>query len=122
MPVLGPVRDDDQDPRRGHHADEGVDRHLRIGVDPVDVLEDDDHRPREALADDDPPERVEHAPSPLRGLDLRPVRIVDLDLEQRPEGRQQGLLEAQLAEPGGQRLPDLGDGITGLDAEEKPEQ
>jgi len=122
MPILGAVRDDDQDASRRHDADEGVDGHLGIGVDPVRVLQDDDQGPREALPDDDAPERIEHAASPLRRLELRPVGIGDLDLQERAERREQGFFEVQLAEPGGQRSTDLGAGIAAFDAEEETEQ
>ena len=42
MPVLGPVGDQQEEPSRGQALDQAVEEGLRLGIDPVQVLEDDE--------------------------------------------------------------------------------
>ena len=51
--VLGPVVDEEQEPRRRQAFDEAVQQRLGLGVDPVEVLEHEQHRLHLALAHDD---------------------------------------------------------------------
>ena len=49
-------------------VDEAVEERLRLGVDPVQVLEDEEERPLPALPDEDPPDAVERGLAALLGI------------------------------------------------------
>jgi hypothetical protein len=59
VPVLEPVVDQKQDAIRRQALDEALEQRLRVGVDPVEVLEDEEQGLRLALAQEDAPDRVE---------------------------------------------------------------
>src|SRR5262245_15689195 len=63
--VLRAIVDDEKDPRRGEALDQRVQDRLRLGVDPVQVLEDQQQGLDPALAHDQPPNRVQSAMPPF---------------------------------------------------------
>ena len=92
MLVLGAVVDQEQEPGRRQALDQAVEQRLRLGVDPVQVLEDQQQRLHLALAQQQALERVEGALAALRrveraGRGCRPAGV------QQPQQRRDGLLE-----------------------------
>ncbi len=59
VPVLRAVVDEEQEPGRRQALDQAVEERLRLGVDPVEVLEDDQERLDLALPQEEPLQGVE---------------------------------------------------------------
>ena len=74
VPVLGPVVHQEQDPRRRQALDQAVEQRLGLGVDPVEVLEDQQERLDLALAEQEALDRVERPLAPLRRVERLPLR------------------------------------------------
>ena len=72
--VLRPVVDEQQEAGRGQALDQAVEQRLRLAVDPVQVLEDDEERLHLALAEEEPLDGVEGALPALRRIERLPVR------------------------------------------------
>jgi len=81
MLVLGSVGDDQKQPRRGQGLDETVEHDLRLGVDPVQIFDDDHERAHPALVAQEVLHRVLDPLPLLRGIEIPPRRIVDGDIE-----------------------------------------
>jgi hypothetical protein len=87
VPVLRPVVDEEQEPGRRQALDQPVEPRLRLGVDPVEILEHDQERLDLALPQEEPPEGLDGAlPTRGRVQDLPPA-ILHRHIEQREEGR-----------------------------------
>ena len=69
MTVLGPVVDQEEDPGRGQTLDQAVEQGLRLGIDPVQVLEDQKERLRVALAEQEALDGLQCALPALRGIE-----------------------------------------------------
>ena len=72
--VLGAVVDEEQEARRGQALDEAVEQRLGLGVDPVQVLEDQQQRLDLALAQQQALDRVERALPALGRVERLPRR------------------------------------------------
>ena len=80
--ILRPVVDEEEDPRAPQAVHESVEEGLRLGVDPVEILEHQQERPHPALPDEDPPHAVQRGLPALLGIEHRPRRIVHRHVEQ----------------------------------------
>src|SRR5262245_34171238 len=92
MLVLWPVADQEQDPRRAQVVDEAVEKRLAFGVDPVEILEDNDHGMDTALLKQQQPYRLQSAPTSLIGVEPVPTGIVHRNVED-PEARRHERVE-----------------------------
>ena len=72
VPVLGAVVDEEQEAGRRQALDQAVESGLGLGVDPVEVLEDDEERLDLALPQEQPLERVEGPLPALRRVERLP--------------------------------------------------
>ena len=77
MVVFGPIADDQEDGGGLEALDQGVEKCLRLPVDPLEVLKDDQERLDLALAQDEMADGVQHAQTALRGIESLPVRGLD---------------------------------------------
>src|SRR5262249_26293085 len=92
--VLGSVGGEEQNAGRGQTVHETVEQRLSLGVDPVEVLYDQQQGLDLALPEQQALDRLEGVPSALRRIEGLPVPVVDGDIEQRQERRQEGLQRA----------------------------
>ncbi len=100
--VLRAIVDEHEDARRRQPLHEGVHQGLRLGIDPVQVLEDDDDGLGLALAEEEPLDAVEDLPAALGRVEVLPVGIVGGDVEEpqeRPGGTARGPGRARGAGP-----------------------
>jgi hypothetical protein len=67
--VFGPVVDQQQEAGRGQAIDETVEQSLRLGIDPVQILKDQQQWLRLALAQEYPSEGIEQTLAPLRWVE-----------------------------------------------------
>ena len=116
--ILGSIGDHEQDVSGRHRVHELIERHLGIGVDPVQVLEGNDDGAGLALTNEQIPQRVEHPPGSLRGTRLCPDRVVDGDVEQAGQGAQQRRVQLERLQANGQPLDDLAGAVVRTDGEE----
>ena len=86
--ILRPVVHEEQQPGRRQALDQPVEQRLGLGVDPVEVLEDDQQRLHLALPQQEPLHRVQGAPATLRRIERLPLRVVGRHVEQGQERRQ----------------------------------
>ena len=86
--VLRPVVHEQQQPGGRQALDEPIEQRLGLGVDPVEVLEDDQQRLHLALPQQEPLHGVQGAPAALGRIERRPLRVVGRHVEQRQERRQ----------------------------------
>ena len=107
VPVLRAVVDEEQEPGRRQALDQPVEHRLRLGVDPVEVLEHDQERLDLALPQEEPPQGVD-GPLPPRGRVQRlPPAVLHRHVEQREERGQRRLERAvEREELAGDLLPD----------------
>jgi hypothetical protein len=77
MLVLGPVVDAQENPLVGQDLDQLVEQGACLGVDPVQVLEDDEQGPVTALREEDVLHGIERAPTALGRIEPDPLLIVD---------------------------------------------
>ena len=118
MLVLGTVIDQEQEPRRRQALHQAVQERLGLGIDPVQILEDQTQRLDLAFTQQQVLDGLEGAPAALRGIEGLPLRIVDGHLQQRQQGwqrRLQGAVERQqlardLLTDGGGRRPGVRSG------------
>ena len=98
MLVLRAVVDQEQQPGRGQALNQAVQQRLGLGINPVQVLEDQAQRLDLAFAQQQMLDGLEGAPAALRGIEGLPLRILDRHLQQCQQGRQrrlQGPVERQ---------------------------
>src|SRR5262245_59494137 len=74
--VLGPVADQDEQRRRGQALDEAIEERLRLGVDPVQILEDDEERLLPRFAQQQLSDAVEDELALLSRFEREPRRVV----------------------------------------------
>ena len=119
VPVLGPVVDEQQDARGGQALDQAVQERLRLGIDPVQVLEDEEERLRLALADEQELDAVEDALEPVGRVERLPLRVGAGKVEQRPErGEDRGERRVERVEGVGDLLLDPRRRVPLVDLEE----
>jgi hypothetical protein len=102
---------------------QGVQEHLGFGIDPVQILDDEQHRPQLTFAHEDSLERVQDALVALGRLERSPLRVFEWHLEERQQcrrGGREGLIEAM--ECSGNLVPDGCSIIAVSDAEVALEQ
>ena len=95
MRVFRAVVDEEQDPRGGKALHEAVEQRLRLRVDPVKVLEDQQHGLGAALPEQHALDRVERALASLARIEPLPLRVLHRHVEQ-PEKRGQRGLESPI--------------------------
>ena len=99
-PVVSILRaiGDEQEEVGGREAlDQGVEHRLGLGIDPVQVLDDEQQGLHLAFPQQDALERVQGALAALGGLERLPRRVLDRHIEQRQErwrGGREGVIEA----------------------------
>ena len=109
--VLGPVVHQQQDPGRRQALDQAVEQRLRLGIDPVQVLEDHEQRLLLALPEQEPLDGVEGALPALGRIERLPGGVLDGHVEQGQQGRQGRLQRPiQRQELAGHLLADLARG------------
>ena len=91
MLVLGPVVDEEQDAGSGQAVHEAVEQCLGLGVDPVEILEEEKQRLDLALPEEQPFDRVQGPLPALGRVEGLPRGVVDGDIQQRQERRQERL-------------------------------
>ena len=112
--VLGPVVDEEQEPRRRQALDEAVQQRLGLGVDPVEILEDHQERLDLGLAQEQPLDRVQRPLPALGRVEGLPLGIIDGHVQEGEERRERRLQGAvQREEPSRHLLPDLAAGCRG---------
>src|SRR5215469_15804933 len=89
--VLGSVVGEEQDTGGGQTLHETVEQRLGLGIDPVEVLEDQQQGLDLALPEEQVLDRVQSLPSTLRRIEGLPGLVVEGDIEQRQERRQEAL-------------------------------
>ena len=121
--VLGPVRHQEQEPRGSERRHEAVEEGLRLGVDPVEVLDDEEQRLLSRLAQQEPSHRVQCALPSLHRAESPPLAVVHRHVDQRQE-RRQGRPErlVQREELAGDTLAYLAEIVAVLDLEVALEQ
>ena len=86
VPIFLPVVDEEQHPRGGEALDQAIEERLGLGVNPVQVLEDDAQRLHLALPQQEEPHGVQCPLPPLARIQGLPLRILDRHVEEREEG------------------------------------
>jgi hypothetical protein len=121
--VLGTVVHQQQQARRSHAVDDGVEEGLRLAVNPVEIFEDHEKGLLTRLPQQQPPHGVKGLPAPLSRLERLPRGVVHGHVEQGQQRWQRRLERAvereQLA---GHLLPDLAQVVPVLDLEIALEQ
>ena len=118
VPVLRPVVCQQEQPRRRNALDQQVQPRLRLRIDPVQVLDHEQHRLDLALPQHEALQRLQRLPPSLWGIEPRPLGILDRHVEQREERRQRGLQRAvQRQELARHLLAHLSAVVAGLDPE-----
>ena len=92
--ILRPVVHQEQEPGGRQALDQPIEQRLGLGVDPVQVFEDDQQRLHLALPQQEPLHRVQGAPAALGRIERRPLRVIGRHVEQRQERRQTAFLRA----------------------------
>src|SRR5262245_31273731 len=123
MLVLGAIVDQEEQAGGREALDEPIEHGLALGVDPVQILDEDEEGLDLALAHQEALDAVEGALATLSGVEAFPLGIVDGDVEESQEGRPPGLeLAVQGAQLAGDLLADAPAVIAGLDLEVALEQ
>ena len=86
--VLGAVVDEQEQAGGGQALDQAVEDRLGLGVDPVQVLEDQEQRLHLALAQQQVLDGLEGALAALRGIEVLPLSVLHWHVQERQEGRQ----------------------------------
>ena len=86
MLVVGPVRDDKEHAGGRKTLDDAVEQRLGLGVDPVEILDDQQKRLGLTLPQEQALDRVEGALAALCGVKESPLRIVDRRAQERHKG------------------------------------
>ena len=85
VPVLRPIVHQQEQPGRGKALDEQIQPGLSLGIDPVQVLDHEQHRLHVALAQHEPLQGLQRPAPSLRGIELGPRGILDRHVEEREE-------------------------------------
>ena len=89
--VFGAVVDEQQQPGRRQALDEAIEQRLGLGVDPVQVLDEQQERLDLALPEQQALHGVQRPLPALRGIEPPPRLILHRDVEEREQRRQGGL-------------------------------
>ena len=84
--ILGAVGDEEEDPGARQALDEGVEEGVGLRVHPVQAVEDQEQRLDPALAQEQPPQRVQHVLAAAERVEQRPLRIIRGRVEHLEEG------------------------------------
>src|SRR5262249_43941072 len=87
--VLGPVVDQQEHAGGGQALDDRVEERLRLGVHPVEILEDEDQGLDTTFAQQQALARLERLLTALRGIEGLPLVVVHGNVEQSEKGRDQ---------------------------------
>ena len=90
--ILRPVVHEEQQPGGRQALDQPIEQRLGLGVDPVEVFDDDQQRLHLTLPQQEPLHRVQGAPAALGRIERRPLGVVGRHVEQRQERRQTAFL------------------------------
>ena len=93
--VLGAVIDQEQEPRRRQALDQAIQQGLCFGIDPVQVLKDQQQRLHLAFSDHQALERVQGAPAALRRVERQEGVVVQQGVQQ-PQQRRDRVLEGRI--------------------------
>ena len=108
MPVFLSIVDEEKHPRGGKVLDQVVEEGLGLGVNPVQVLEDNAQRLDLTLPQQEVPDRGHRLLSPLARVQRLPLRILDRHVEERKESRHSdGQLLVERQHLADDLLPDL---------------
>ena len=119
--VFGPVVDEEQDAGRRQALDEAVEQCLGLGIDPVDILEDHEERLDLAFPEKQPFDRLQGSLPALRWVEGIPCGIVNGEIEQRQQRRQERLQRpVERQELAGHAFADLPRVIALLDPADMP--
>jgi hypothetical protein len=123
MLILRAVVHEQQHSPRRQAVDEIVEQGLRLGVDPVKVLEEERHRLHLALAKDEVLDGVEYSLAALRRAQCLPLRIGDRDPEEREErGYRAAEALVEREHLAGDLFLDRASAVSVIDFEVHPEQ
>src|SRR5262249_57357308 len=86
--VLRPIGHEQQDANWGQTLDEIVEKGLRLPVNPVQILEDQQERLRAAFEESQMLEGVKRTLATARGIEGAPLRILDRDVQELKQTRQ----------------------------------
>ena len=121
--VFGSIVHQEQYTRGGQTLHEAVQEGLRLGIDPVQVLEHQQQRLDLALTYEQPLDTVEHLLAALRGVQALPLGIIDGHVEEPEKCRKAGLERTVQREQLARRLlPDLARVVAHLDLEVGPQE
>ena len=90
--IFRPVVHEQQQPGGRQTLDQPIEQRLGLGVDPVQVFEDDQQRLHLALPQQEPLHRLQGAPAALRRIEGLPLRVLGRHVEQRQKRRQTAFL------------------------------
>jgi hypothetical protein len=93
--VFRAIVDQQEDAGRRQALQQAVEQGLRLGVDPVQVFEDQQHRLLLTLTQEHALERLEGALAPLRGIELQERAVLRQRVEERQQRRDR-LLESRV--------------------------
>jgi len=114
--VLRAVVHEEEEARRGQALQQGVEQGLGLGVDPVEVLEDQEQRLDLALPQEEALAGVQGPLAALGGIQGLPLSVLDGHIQEGQEGRQGGLEgPIQGEEFAGDLLADLPHIVAALD-------
>ena len=123
VPVLRAVIHQKQQPRRRHTFHQQVQQRLCLRVDPVQILDHEQHRLYLALAQHEPLQRLVRLAPTLCGIEPHPLGILDRHVEEREKHRQRRLQSAVEREQlTGNLLAHLSTVVARLDPEVAPQQ
>ena len=88
MLVLGAIVDQQEDAGARETLHQAVEERLRLAIDPVKVLEDEEQRLHLALTEQQALDGLERSLAALRGIEGLPAELFHGDVEQGEEGRQ----------------------------------
>jgi hypothetical protein len=121
--VLGSVVHEHEYACRRQAVEERVDERLGLGVDPMEILEDEHDGLRLALAEEQSLDAFEDQPAALGGLKVLPLGVVGRGVENPQDGRQVRLERPVERQEAPQHLlPDQPRIVPGLDPEVGPQQ
>jgi hypothetical protein len=86
--VLRTIVGEEQDAGGGQTLEQAVEEGLGLAVDPVKILEHEAERLDLTLAEQQSLDRVERSLPALRWVQMRPLRLLDGEIQEREEGRQ----------------------------------
>src|SRR5262249_51497864 len=86
--ILGTIVDQKAESRGRKALDEAVEERLRLGIDPLEVLENEEQGLDLGFPEHEPPDRLEGALTPLRRIERLPGPVVDGHIEQREKRRE----------------------------------